>query len=61
MGKLEELPVIWSNRKVKPKNPRVNDHDAEMKNLVRTTNLKKSREVWLFDQKKKKKNQCKTT
>lgn len=41
--KLEELPIIWSNRKVKPKNPGINDHKADMKKLVRTIDLKKSR------------------
>ena len=51
MGKLEEQPIIWSNRKVKPKNPRVNDHEADMKKLVRTTNLKRSREVPLLNKK----------
>lgn len=43
MRKLEELPIIWSNRKVKPKNPGINEHEADMKKLVRTTELKKSR------------------
>lgn len=49
MGKPEDLPIIWSDRKVKPKNPHVNNHEADMKKLVRTTNLKKSREVCLLE------------
>lgn len=51
IGKLVELLIIWSNRKVKPKNPRVNDHGADMTKVVRTTNLKRSREVPLLDKK----------
>lgn len=51
MRKLEELPIIWSNRKVKPENTHVNDHEADMKKLVRTTNLKRSREVPSLDKK----------
>lgn len=49
VGKLVEMFIIWSNRKVKPKNPRVNDHGADMTKVVRTTNLKRSREAPLLD------------
>lgn len=49
MGKLEELPVIWSNTKVKPENPHINDHKADTKKLVRTTKLKRYRQVPLHD------------
>ena len=41
LGKPEELNIIWSNRKVKLKNPRVNDHETGTKRLVRNTNLKR--------------------
>lgn len=51
MGKLIEMPIIWSDRKVKPKNPRVNDHGADMTKVVRTTNLKRSGEVPLLEKK----------
>ena len=51
MRKLRVLPIMWSNRKVKPKNPRVNDHEADTKKLIRTTNLKRSGEVPSLDKK----------
>lgn len=38
-------PQSGPNRKIKPKNPRLNAHEADMKKLVRNTNLKKFREV----------------
>lgn len=45
------MPRVSSNRKIKPKNPRVNDPEADMKKLVRTTNLKRSRKLPLLDEK----------
>lgn len=50
MEKLE-LSITRSNSLVKPTNPYVNDHEADKKILIRTTNLKRSREVCLFNKK----------